>query len=62
MRSRLTHSLFAAFLIAISIANNLHAQTTNSGSLTGVITDQSSAVVPNAIVDRGRGQGNHPNN
>jgi hypothetical protein len=51
MRSRLTRSLFAANLLAISIANNLHAQTTTSGGLTGVITDQSSAVLPNATVE-----------
>jgi hypothetical protein len=51
MRSRLTRSLFAANLLAISIANNLHVQTTTSGGLTGVITDQSSAVLPNATVE-----------
>ena len=51
MRSRLTRSLFAAILLAISLANNLHAQTTASGGLTGVITDQSSAVVPNTTVE-----------
>ena len=51
MRSRLKRSLLAAILLAISIANNLRAQTTNSGGLTGVITDQSSAVVPNAMVE-----------
>jgi hypothetical protein len=43
--------LFAGVLLAIPIANHLHAQTTTSGGLTGVITDQSSAVMPNAIVE-----------
>jgi len=51
MRSRVTRFLVAAILLAISIANDLCAQTTTSGGLTGVITDQSSAVVPNAIVE-----------
>jgi hypothetical protein len=38
-------------LMAIGLANELNAQTTTSGGLTGVITDQSMAVVPNAGVE-----------
>jgi hypothetical protein len=37
--------LLSSFLIAISFSNALSAQTTNSGGLTGVITDPSHAVV-----------------
>src|SRR6202049_2213052 len=39
------------FLIAIGLAHELNAQTTISGALTGVVTDQSNAVVPNAAVE-----------
>jgi hypothetical protein len=39
-----------ATLLAIVLATELHAQTTTSGGLTGVITDQSNAVMPNADV------------
>ncbi|MFL6464558.1 MAG: hypothetical protein ACJ73N_09155, partial [Bryobacteraceae bacterium] len=43
-----TISYFIAFLLAMSAA---WGQTTNqSGAVTGVITDQSSAAVPNAAV------------
>jgi hypothetical protein len=51
MRSRFTCSALVVILLASSVTNRLHAQTTISGGLTGVITDQSSAVVPNAIVE-----------
>jgi len=40
-----------AFLLAICFANGLRAQTTTSGAMTGVVTDQSGAVVPNADVE-----------
>ncbi len=41
----------SAFLLAISFANGVGAaQTTTSGAVTGVVTDQSGAVVPNADV------------
>jgi hypothetical protein len=43
--------LLAVLLAAASPANKLNAQTTTSGGLTGVITDQSNAVVPNADVE-----------
>jgi len=43
--------LGSAFLIIIVLTIALHAQTTTSGGLTGVITDQSNAVVPNADVE-----------
>jgi Carboxypeptidase regulatory-like domain len=43
---------FSAFLLAISCANGVGAaQTTTSGAVTGVVTDQSGAVVPNADVE-----------
>ena len=42
---------FSAFLLAICFANELSAQTTTSGAVTGVVTDQSGAVVPNADVE-----------
>ena len=42
---------FAAFLLAICLATELSAQTTTSGAVTGVVTDQSGAVVPNAVVE-----------
>ena len=45
--------LVACFLIValLSLANTITAQTTSSGGLTGVVTDQSNAVVLNAEVD-----------
>lgn len=43
--------LVSAFLLAISLANELNAQTTTSGALTGVVTDASHAVVPGASVE-----------
>jgi hypothetical protein len=42
---------FSAFLLAICFANEFSAQTTTSGAVTGVVTDQSGAVVPNADVE-----------
>ena len=45
-------------LVALGAANELHAQTTTSGALTGVVTDPSSALVPHAdveIQDKGKG-------
>jgi hypothetical protein len=42
---------FAAFLLAICFATELRAQTTTSGAVTGVVTDQSHAVLPNADVE-----------
>jgi hypothetical protein len=44
-------SSVSALLLAISFANGLNAQTTTTGGLTGVVTDQSKAVVPNADVE-----------
>ena len=38
-------------LLAVFLTHELSAQTTTSGALTGVITDQTSAVVPNAGVE-----------
>jgi len=54
MRLWLTPSrLIAGSLVAASLSffYTLSAQTTTSGALTGVITDQTSAVVPNAEVE-----------
>jgi hypothetical protein len=51
MRLRPTRSLFSGFLLAVCLANELIAQTTTSGGLTGVVTDPSSAVVPDAAVE-----------
>src|SRR5271155_3996058 len=43
---------FSGFLLAISFANGVGAaQTTTSGAVTGVVTDQSGAIVPNADVE-----------
>jgi len=59
MRLRPTQFLFSVLLLlAVSLTNNLNAQTSTSGGLTGVVTDQSKAVVPNAdveIKDSGKG-------
>src|SRR5215470_7060982 len=51
MRLRPTQCLLSIVLLAGSLANELNAQTTTSGGLTGVVTDQSQAVVPNADVE-----------
>jgi len=50
MRLRPTRLLFSALLIASGLANEVNAQTTTSGGLTGVVTDPSNAVVPGASV------------
>jgi len=42
---------FSVFLLTICFANGLRAQTTTSGAVTGVVTDQSAAVVPDADVE-----------
>jgi len=45
-------ALFCAlFFLAIPFSNDLIAQTTTSGELTGVVTDQSNAVLPNVDVE-----------
>ena len=44
-------SCFSAFLLAICFANEPRAQTTTSGGVTGVVTDQSLAVLQNAYVE-----------
>src|SRR5262249_23389199 len=51
MRVPRTGLLLFALIPAIFIANDLAAQTTTSGGLTGVVTDQSNAVVPHADVE-----------
>jgi hypothetical protein len=51
MRLRPTQFLLSVVLLTFSLANELNAQTTTSGGLTGVVTDQSAAVVPNANVE-----------
>lgn len=43
--------LLAVVLITASPANKLNAQTTTSGGLTGVVTDPSHAVVPDATIE-----------
>ena len=43
--------LLAILLITTSSANKLSAQTTTSGGLTGVVTDPSHALVPDAGVE-----------
>jgi hypothetical protein len=51
MRSQPVLLSLSALLLAISFSNTLTAQTTNSGGLTGVVTDPSHAVVPNVDVE-----------
>ena len=51
MRSPPIHLLLLALLLAFPFGNRLGAQTTTSGGLTGVVTDQSNAVVPDANVE-----------
>jgi Carboxypeptidase regulatory-like domain len=42
--------LFPAVLLAVSLANELNAQTMTSGGLTDAVTDPSNAVVPGADI------------
>jgi hypothetical protein len=51
MRLRPAQFLVPLLLLAVPLASDLNAQTTTSGGLTGVITDQSNAVVPNTDVE-----------
>src|SRR6266481_327183 len=51
MRHWRFHVLFRISLLAIAVCNHLNAQTTMSGALGGVVTDQTSAVVPAADVE-----------
>ncbi|PYV76217.1 MAG: hypothetical protein DMG96_14760 [Acidobacteria bacterium] len=58
MRLRPTLLLFLGLLVAISLASTLNAQTTTSGSLAGVVTDPTNAVLPDAdvvILDNAKG-------
>jgi hypothetical protein len=41
----------AIFLLVLCLSHKLRAQTTTSGGLTGVVTDPSQAVVPDALVE-----------
>lgn len=43
--------LFSTLLLLFPCSNNLSAQTTTSGGLTGVVSDPSHAVVPDAVVE-----------
>src|SRR5215471_17302063 len=40
-----------SFVVVVCLSSELVAQTTTSGSLTGVVTDQSNAVVRNADIE-----------
>ncbi len=51
IRLRPTRLFFSTLLLAISFSNELTAQTTTSGGLTGVVTDPTYAVVPGADVE-----------
>src|SRR3989441_8343526 len=58
MRLWPTLLLFLGLLVAISLASTLNAQTTTSGGLAGVVTDPTSAVLPDAdvvILDNAKG-------
>jgi hypothetical protein len=51
MRFRPARFWFSALLLVAFLSNELNAQTTTSGGLTGVVTDPSHALVPNANVE-----------
>jgi hypothetical protein len=51
MRHWRSRVLVTISLLAVSRCNHLNAQTTTSGALGGVVTDQTSAVVPAADVE-----------
>ncbi|HEY6388257.1 MAG TPA: carboxypeptidase regulatory-like domain-containing protein [Candidatus Acidoferrum sp.] len=51
MRLRPRRLLLSTFLLGISFASELNAQTTTSGGLTGVVTDASHAFVPDADIE-----------
>jgi Carboxypeptidase regulatory-like domain len=51
MKLRPPQFLLSVVLLAVPLVNELKAQTTTSGGLTGVVTDQSGAVVPDAPVE-----------
>jgi hypothetical protein len=51
MRLRPAHFLLSVVLLAVPVTKELNAQTTTSGGLTGVITDQNAAVVTNADIE-----------
>ena len=51
MSLRAASLLFFTLLLAISVTSGLNAQTTTTGGLTGVVTDPSNAVVPDAAVE-----------
>ena len=51
MRLRPVILLLPIVLLVHSLSNDLNAQTTTSGGLSGVVSDPSRAVVPDAIVE-----------
>jgi len=51
MKLRQTQVWLSLLVLAVSCPNQLDAQTATSGALTGVITDQSNAVLPGASVE-----------
>lgn len=51
MISRLLRWLFPILVLVLCLPHQLSAQTTSSGALTGVVTDPSAAVVPDAVVE-----------
>src|SRR5215469_14803329 len=50
MSFRSLHFIFLA-LVLVSFSKELRAQTTTTGGLTGVVTDPSEAVVPDATIE-----------